>query len=36
MFLDKTNYSDLELELTQELVEISGFSDSEDLIRFFN
>ena len=32
--IDKTNYSVLEMELTQERVEINGFSVIEDLIRF--
>ena len=33
--LDKSAYSDLELELTQELSEISAFSSRSDLIRFY-
>jgi hypothetical protein len=32
--LDKSSYSDFELELTQQPVELSGFSDGGDLIRF--
>ena len=33
--LDKSAYSDLELELTQEPAEISAFSSRSDLIRFY-
>lgn len=33
--LDKAAYTNLELELSQEPVELSGFNDSIDLIRFY-
>jgi hypothetical protein len=32
--IDKSNYSDLELELTQDSVELSSFNERNDLIRF--
>jgi hypothetical protein len=34
--LEKTNYAVLELALTQQPVELSGFSSREDLIKFSN
>ena len=33
--LDKSAYSDLELELSQEQVELSGFNSREDFIRYY-
>lgn len=33
--LDKAAYTNLELELSQEPVELSGFSSGSDLIRFY-
>ena len=33
--LDKSAYTNLELDLTQQPVELSGFNDVNDLIRFY-
>ena len=35
VILDKSAYTNLELELSQEPVELSGFSSRSDLIRFY-